>query len=97
MRTEGQLRSGQNRFSNPRPRPTGSVQVAKAGGRVAGGMVSLGVPIPFPVRPDPSVSSLPRPRAGSRRDPKSLGTRGRCREGALPGGPGRLLAHRIAC
>lgn len=51
MRTEGQLRSGQNRFSNPRPRPTGSGQVAKAGGRVAGGMVSLGVPHPLPRAP----------------------------------------------
>lgn len=49
--------------------------------------VSLGVPVPFPVGPGPSVSSLPCPRAGNSRGPKSLCKECSWREGELPGTP----------
>lgn len=76
--------------------------MAKARGRVAGGMVSPGVPIPFPVRPGPSVSSLPRGQGtGGTRSPSAHGAAAgwvRCPgPRPAPGSPYRVLKSSSTC
>lgn len=67
LRTEVSYSSGQNGLSDLRP-----IVMEKAGatfwwwwwGCSGQCLISLGVPIPFPMGPSPSISSLPCPRAG---------------------------------
>lgn len=86
MRTEGQLRQWTEQVLQPEAKADRERTGGKGQGPRGRRNGFPGSPHPLPGAPWP-LRLLPASRAGNRRDPKSLGTRGRCRVGALPGAP----------